>query len=61
MDTQAREPGAVEAADPFAAGEPVLVAGEDREAFVHVAVDLRELPRGVAVAEVVAPAPQNGV
>jgi hypothetical protein len=45
----------VEAGDPVAAGESVLGAGEDREAFVDVGVDLVELVRGVAVAD-----PVNG-
>ena len=45
----------IEAGDPVAAGESVLDAGEDREAFVDVGVDLVELLPGVTVAEVVAP------
>src|SRR5512144_1527623 len=45
----------------FAALESVLGAGEECEAFVDVAVDLGELPPGVAVAEVVAPTAQDAV
>src|SRR5919106_6107659 len=61
MDAEPGCPLVVEVGDPVAALESVLGAGEDREAFVDVAVDLGELPRGVAVAEVVAPTAQNAV
>src|SRR5215216_7908588 len=39
----------------------MLGAGEDGQAFVDVAVELGELPRGVAVAEIRAPAAQDAV
>src|ERR671914_2707457 len=61
MDAEPGCPFVVEAGNPVAALESVLGAGEDREAFVDVGVDLGELPRGVAIAEVVAPAAQNAV
>src|SRR5919106_6116502 len=61
MDAEPGCPLVVEAGDPVAALEPVLGAGEEREAFVDVAVDLGELPPGVAVAEVVAPTTQDAV
>src|ERR671919_46638 len=55
MDAEPGCPLVVEAGDPVAALEPVLGAGEDREAFVDVAVDRGELRRGVSVAKVVPP------
>src|SRR4029077_15529347 len=54
-DAELGAPFVVEAGDPVAPGESVLGAGEDREAFVDVAVDQRELPPGVSVPEVVPP------
>src|SRR5918996_4101658 len=61
MDAELGRPLVVKAGDPVAALESVLGAGEEREAFVDVAVDLGELPPGVAVAEVVAPTTQDAV
>src|SRR4051812_3413803 len=61
VDAEPGRPLVVEAGDPVSALESVLGAGEDREAFVDVGVDLGELPRGVAVAEVVAPPAQDAV
>src|SRR5215218_2661794 len=58
---RAESPTRGEAGDPVAAVESVLGAGEDREALVDVGVDLGELPRRVAVAEVIAPAAQRAV
>src|SRR5271165_4208620 len=55
------EPGGREPTAPVAAGEPVLVAGEERQPLVHVAVDDVELARRMSVAEVVAPAAQHAV
>src|SRR5918999_2140794 len=55
MDAEPGCPLVVEAGDPVAALESVLGAGEDREAFIDVAVDRGELRRGVAVAKVVPP------
>ena len=48
-------PLVVEAVSPVSALESVLGAGEDREAFVDIGVDVIELVRGVSVAEVVPP------
>src|SRR3954451_15370304 len=61
IDAELVDPFVVEAVDPVAALESVLGAGEDREAFVDVAVDLGELPPGVPVAEVVGPTTDNVV
>ena len=61
IDPKLVHPLIVEAGDPVAAGESVFGAGEDREAFVDVGVDLGELPCGVSVAEVVAPTAQDAV
>src|SRR5919198_5074655 len=60
MDAELGRPLMVEAGNPVAALESVLGAGEEREAFVDVAVDLAELPPRV-VAEVVAPTAQDAV
>jgi hypothetical protein len=61
VDAELVAPLAVKASDPVSARESVLAAGEDREAFVDVAVDLEKLLPGVSVAEVVAPTAQNAV
>src|SRR3954447_10759629 len=61
IDAELVRPLVIEAGDPVAALESVLGAGEEREAFVDVAVDLGELPAGVAVAEVIAPTTQHAV
>src|SRR5205085_5313643 len=54
-------PGAVVAAGPVASLESVLPARQDGQALVDIAVDDDELPRRVAVAEVVAPAVERAV
>src|ERR671930_2460297 len=61
IDAELGRPLIVEAGNPVAALESVLGAGDEREAFVDVAVDLVELPPRVPVAEVVAPTTQNAV
>jgi hypothetical protein len=48
IDAELGRPLVIEAADPVASLESVLGAGEDREAFADVAVDLVELVRGVS-------------
>ena len=60
VDPQAGEPPPGEAVVVPAVAS-VLDAGEDCQALVDVAVDLGELPRGVAVAEVGTPAAQHAV
>src|SRR5215211_8469069 len=62
IDPQIPQPGPGEAVGPVAVvAEAVLDAGEDGQALVDIAVDHGELPRGVAVAEVGAPAAQDAV
>src|SRR5215211_6941103 len=61
VHAEAGHPRMIEAGGPVPAVQSVLGAGEDREPLVDVVVELVELPPGVAVAEVVGPAPQRGV
>src|SRR4029453_11806623 len=61
IDPQGLQPRPGEAALPVAPMKAVLDAGEDRQALVDIAVDLGELPRRVAVAEVATPAAQDAV
>src|SRR4029450_4337155 len=61
IDPQGLQPRPGEAALPVAPVKAVLDAGEDRQALVDVAVDLGELPRRIAMAEVATPAAQDAV
>jgi hypothetical protein len=49
------------AGGPVPSPEAMFAAGEDRQPLVDVAIDGVELPAGVPVAEVRAPAPQHGI
>ena len=61
VDAEALQPPVIEPAAPVESLESVLDAGQPGQALMDVTVDGCELPAGVAVPEVVAPAPQYGV